>query len=324
MGLRIAVCAKLNKRPYGEYMVSKGFTLTYIESVRNTEDEVIANLRGFDGIIAFGEPFTEKVFKALKGKLKIVCRFGLGYDLVDIAAATRHGVCVTNTAGMMAAAVAETALTLILECGRRFAKYDEEMQQGLWTREYLGTQLEGKTIGIIGFGSIGQRLAQYSQGFRCTILAYDVNYNEEALLKYGVKKATLDQIAERSDYVSVHCPLTAATKGIVGDAFLSKMKPTAYLINTSRGPTVDERALEAALGARKIAGAGCDVFEHEPLEADSGLRGLHNVILAPHIGSFTSESQMETTEDIMASLTMFEGGQVPTHCLNPDYVNSRR
>ena len=323
MGLRVAVSAKLNNKPYGEYMISKGFNLVYSESIGNTEDEVIANLEGFDGIIAFGEPFTEKVFKALKGKLKIVCRFGLGYDLVDLAAATKYGVCVTNTAGMMAGAVAETALLLMLECGRRFAKFDAEMQQGLWTRQYLGTQLQDKVVGIIGFGSIGQRLAQYCQGFHCTLLAYDVKYNEQALLKYGVEKATLEQIAARSDYVSLHCPLTAETTGIVGEAFLSKMKPTAYLINTSRGPTVNERALEAALKAGRIAGAGCDVFEHEPLETDSALRGLQNVVLTPHISSFTKESQMETTEDIMASLTTFEKGQVPAHCLNPNYVRRR-
>jgi len=324
MELKIAVPSRADVRPSIEYMVSKGFDVRYIKSVKNTEDEVIENLREFDGIIAFGEPFTERVFKALQGRLKIICRFGLGYDLIDLAAATRHGVCVTNTAGAMAGGVAETALLLMLECGRRIAKYDAEMQRGLWTREYRGAELAGKTVGIIGFGSIGQRLAQYCQGFHCALLVNDLSYNDEAVAKYHAKKATLEEIATQSDYVSLHCPLTEATKGIISAAFLSKMKPTAYLINTSRGPTVDETALKVAIETGRIAGAACDVFEHEPLEGDSSLRGRHNVVLCPHIASFTKESHMETIEDIMNTLRMFEGGRVPTHCLNRDYAVIKR
>lgn len=322
MKLRIAASSRPDFRPFGDHMISRGYDITYFQTVNNTEDELIANLQGFDAIVAFGEPFTEKVFQALEGQLKIVCRFGLGYDMVDLNAAARHGVCATNTAGTMAGGVAETAILHMLECARRFSKYDAEMHGGLWTHQFIGTQLADKVVGIIGFGSIGQRLAQCLQGFNCRLLAYDVYYNEAALARYGVEKATLADIAAQSDFVSVHCQLSEATKGIVSKDFLARMKPTAYIVNTSRGPTIDEPAMIDALKNGKIAGAGLDVFSREPLEAGSELRGLPNVIMTPHIASFTKESFMECTEDIMVSLDLFESGKVPVHCLNPGYVEN--
>lgn len=320
MKLKIAVSAQADFRPYGELMKSKGYDITYIDSIEKTEEETIRNLQGFNTVIAFGEPFTEKVFAALAPTLKLVCRFGLGYDLVDIHAAARHGVCVTNTAGMMAGGVAETALLLMLECGRRFAKFDAEMQAGQWTRGYIGSQLEGKTVGLIGFGSIARRLARYLIGFHCRVLSYDVAYDEKALRDLNVSKATLDEIAAQSDYVSIHCPLNPATRHIVDAQFLGKMKPSAYVVNTSRGPTLDQDALIDALDRDVVAGAGLDVYDGEPLSPTSALRGRHNVTLTPHIASLTFESSFECAEDIMSTFESFQGGAIPDHCLNRDYT----
>jgi len=305
-------------------MIDKGYQVVYLDDLRNTEQSVIDSLRDFSTMIAFAEPFTEKVFSALDGQLKLVCRFGLGYDKVDLDAATKYGVCVTNTAGKMADAVAELTILLMLECCRRAAKHDAQMQNGIWNLSFQGTQLSGKTVGLIGFGNISQRLAELCRGFGCTVLANDVVFNREAAQRIGVTQATLDEIAESSDFVSLNVPLLPSTKHIINTEFLEKMKSTAYLINTSRGPTVDETALIAALDGGIIAGAGLDVFINEPLEADSGLRDRENVILTPHYASYTKEAYMETIMDVMESIDSFRSGKTPKHCLNPGYLNRSR
>jgi len=325
MGFKIAASAAAKEfKPYGDIMIDRGYPITYLQNMENNEDSVIERLMDFDAAIAFGELFTEKVFAALSGRLKIVCRFGLGYDKVDLASATKYGVCVTNTAGTMAAAVAEIALLLMLECCRRAAKHDAQMQKGIWELSFQGSQLSGKTVGLIGFGNISQKLARFCRGLGCNVLAYDISFNKTAADNLGVKYAELDKIARNSDFISLHVPLSPTTKHIVNAEFLKKMKHTAYLINTSRGPTVDEQSLIAALDDKTIAGAGLDVYAHEPLEPGSKLRGRDNVILTPHYASFTHEAYMETIVDIMETLDSFQAGAVPKHCLNPDYARRMR
>lgn len=324
MHFKIALADSDDIRPYGEYLKSTGLDIHYIATRTQSEEETITNLQGYDGIVACGELFTEKVCSTLAGQLKIIARFGLGYDKVDLAAAAANGICVTNTAGTMAAGVADCAFLLMLECLRRFAYFNEDMHKGLWRRNFMGTSLEGKTVGIIGFGSIGQRFAQYCTGFACNLIAYDVHFNEEAQKRLGVKRVSLDELFEQSDIISVHCPLIEQTKGIVSKEMLAKMKRTAFLINTSRGGTVDEPALIAALKEGRIAGAGLDVFWNEPLEDNSALRGMDNVIMTPHIASSTYESMQECAQDVGVSLHAFLKGEVPVHCLNPDYINHVR
>lgn len=323
MSFVIAMSGQDDMRPYGELFKQRGFDIRYIQSDIKTEAQCVEALRGFDGVVALGEPINDRTLDALPD-LKLVARFGLGYDKVDLAAAERHGVCVTNTAGTMAGGVAETSLLLMLEAARRFAKYDKAVHAGIWSRNYRGTQLEGKTVGIIGFGSIGRRLAQYLQGFHCRILVHDLRYDEAQLQALNAEPSELMDLAAQADFVSVNCPLTPETRGIISEAFLSRMKPSAYLVNTSRGPTVDQAALIAALQAGKIAGAGLDVYEREPLEDGSPLRGMENVVLLPHIASLTGESMLECAEDVAKTLEAFAAGQVPAHCLNPGYVKSAR
>lgn len=191
-------------------------------------------------------------------------------------------------------------------------------------KEYCGTQLEGKTVGIIGFGNIGRRLAQYLKGFECPILVYDVCCGEEQLKALNARRVSLEELAAQSDFVSVNCPLLPETHHIVDADFIGRMKPTAVLVNTSRGSTVDEEALARALREGKLAGAGLDVFEREPLAADSPLRGCHNTVLLPHIASYTKESMLECALDVEQSILAVREGRTPRHCLNPGYEANRR
>ena len=322
MELKIAVSSTHKEfRPYGDILAQRGYSINYMDGLMDGEQSLIKTMAGYNAIIAFGEYFTKTVFAALKWRLKLICRFGLGYEKVDLAAAAA-GVCVTNTAGTMADSVAELSVLLMLECCRRVAKQDGKMQKGIWELGFQGSQLSGKTVGLIGFGNISQRLARICRGFGCDVIAYDIAFNETAAAQIGVAKAALDEIASKSDFISMNVPLSPSSRHMVDGNFLRKMKKSAYLVNTSRGPTVDEQALIAALDNGVIAGAALDVFETEPLEAESRLRGRDNVILTPHYASFTREAYMETITDIAETLDAFSSGAVPKHCLDPDYVNN--
>lgn len=321
MSFKIAASDSSDIRPFIEKL---GIDVEYISPIPSTPEECVKAFQGYQAVIAGGEPFSRQVLEGLAPELKIVARFGLGYDKVDIESARELGICVTNAAGTMSSGVAETSILLMLEAARRFVKYDAEMQQGIWNKEFCGAQLEGKTAGIIGFGGIGRKLAKYCQGFDCSILVYDVYCDEKQLNEYNGRRVSLEELAEQSDFVSVNCPLLPETYHIVDKSFLEKMKPNSILVNTSRGPTVDEEALIQALKAGKIGGAGLDVFETEPLSKESGLIGLENAVLLPHIASFTKESMMACALDVEKSILSVMEGKLPAHCLNPGYEENRK
>ena len=259
------------------------------------EKAAVEALRGYDGFIVVGEPFTRRMCEALRGTLKYVCRNGIGFDSIDVAACEENGICVSNTSGSMDPAVAESALLLILEASRRYYLSDREMRQGLWNRDISGRELEGKTIGFVGFGKIAQRLAQYLTGFRCRFIIFDKYVADTVLEAFGARRiGKLEELAANADVVTVHCPLSDSTRGMISESFFRNMKPTAYFVNTARGAIVDESALVEALRENRIAGAGLDVFEMEPLAADSPLRAMDNVCIAAHIASYTEESMART------------------------------
>ncbi|MFO7696790.1 MAG: NAD(P)-dependent oxidoreductase, partial [Anaerolineae bacterium] len=232
---------------YYGYMREAGFDVVEVKLQRNDEDEVIDKYRGIDAIVAMGEPFPPRVLDALKDSLRFIIRHGVGYDKIDVAHAAQAGICVCNTPGAMSTGVGETTVALMLEISRGFFRSDREIKAGGYNRGPITRGVEGATVGLVGFGNIGQKVARNLQGFNCRFLAYDVRYNEEAVKVLNVEKATLDQIARESDFVSVHVPLMPQTAKMVNAEFLAKMKPSAYLINTSRGGKVDEEALIEAL-----------------------------------------------------------------------------
>jgi len=231
--------------------------------------------------------------------LKVIGRAGVGVDNVDVEAASDYGVIVMNTPGGNTIAAAEHTLALMLALSRNIAPAHASMREGRWDKKVLtGTELFGKTLGIIGLGRIGFEVAKRAHGFGMKLLGYDPYVSDDVLAQAHVERATIEEIAQKADYITVHSPLTPETRGIIGAKEFEMMKPSARVINCARGGIVDEDALVEALKARRIAGAALDVFSTEPLPADHPLRQLDNVLLTPHLGAATAEAQENVAVEI--------------------------
>jgi len=301
-----------------ESLEKLGYYVDWEPVISYTESDTAENGRGYHAIIASSEPYSKTVLEELSPTLKVISRFGVGYDSVDLVAATKLGIAVTTTPGTMSGGVADHALAMMLALGRKLMEFDNNMKAGVWDKSQLGRELEGSTVGLIGFGSIGQRLAKYLTGFDCRLLVYDRSASDYELKQYNAIRTDLDTIARESDYVSLHVPLNESTRGLIDKNFLSKMKPTAFLINTSRGKVVNESDLIEALKAKAIAGAGLDVFECEPLENSSPLLKMENVILTPHIASATIQSFQAAGHLAVSNVHEVLSGRIPKYVLNPD------
>lgn len=247
--------------------------------------QLAALLPGVDGIIA-GLDAIDAAALAAADALRVVARYGVGVDNVDLAAAAARGIVVTNTPGANARSVAELAVALLLLLARPVVRAAAETRAGGWPR-LPGLSLAGKTVGLVGFGAIGRQTARLLGGFDCRLLAYDPLLNEATAGALGVRAAALDELLAASDFVSLHAPVTPATRGMVDATFLAQMKPGASLINTARGELVDEAALLAALTSGHLRGAALDAFAAEPPGGDNPLLALPNVIATPHMGAHT-------------------------------------
>jgi len=286
-----------------------GLEIDHIALRFPSETELINTAKGYAAIIAGGgEKYTRAVFEALSPELKAVIRFGVGYDNCDTIAARENGVAIMIAGGGNSAAVADCAIMLMLALGRNICLFDREMREGVWSRK-TGTQLFEKTVGIIGFGRIGQILNGYLSGFKCKVLVNDDYISDHTITSLGATRATLDEIANQSDYISLHSPLNDETRGMIGIDFFKKMKKTAFIINTSRGPVIREDDLITALSEGLIAGAGLDVFGNEPLEHGSRLRELDNVIISPHTAYNTAEANDLTARIIIDNLAAYLSGK---------------
>ncbi|MDI6771730.1 MAG: phosphoglycerate dehydrogenase [bacterium] len=279
-----------------------------------TEEQLVGLVGDADAIIAGMELITERVLGAAP-HLKIVARRGVGYETVDLDAATRRGIPVTITAGALTAAVADHTMALLLAVVRRIPSLDRGVKAGKWDRVPT-VDVGGKTLGILGFGAIGRAVARRAAGFGMRLLATDAQPDEAAAATLGVTLTDLDTLLAESDFVTIHVPLTPQTRGMIGEAALRRMKPAAYLINTSRGAVLDEAALLTALREGRLAGAGLDVFRDEPVR-DLSLAGLDQVVATPHVASHTAETlaRMERScaEAVLAALR----GERPLHVVNP-------
>jgi D-3-phosphoglycerate dehydrogenase len=272
-----------------------------------TEDEMITLISEIDGIIIGLDPLSERVLERAT-RLKVISKYGVGLDNIDIAAATARKIPVAFTPGTNSAAVAELAFGLMLDAARQISASDRQIRQGQWGR-FSGTQLWGKTLGLIGTGQIGQQLALRARGFEMPILCYDVHPDYSWAERMGASYVTLPELLRRSDFVSLHIPLNSATHHLIGGAELEMMKPTAIIINTSRGGIIDEEALYKALSEKRLRAAGLDVVECEPPE-NTPLAQLDNVVLTSHIGAHTSEASaamsLLAAENVVAAL---QGGR---------------
>lgn len=283
-----------------------------------TEEELIELLRGINGAIVSTDPFTARVIEAA-ADLRVLSRTGVGYDAVDVAAATRRGVIVTTTPGVNRHAVADWALSLILCCARRVPQNLAEVPRGDWGR-YEGMDLDGKTLGVVGLGTIGKEVAKRARAFGMRLLAFDPAQDPAFAERHDIAYVSLDALLRQSDFVTVHCFLNAGTRHLINAERLRLMKPTAFLVNTARGGIVDTAALAQALRAGRIAGAGLDVFEGEPLAADSPLRGLDNVYLSPHCAGATLDARERSGRMAAENLVRGLRGERPEGIVNPEVL----
>lgn len=290
-----------------------------------TAEQLREKAAKYDALVTLlTDRIDDNVLSAGKGTLKIVANVAVGYDNVDVDSATRNGIVVSNTPGVLTETTADFAWTLIMAVGRRVVEGDQFFRTGKYKGwgilMLLGEDIYGKTLGTVGFGRIGQAVAQRANGFSMDIMYYDpVIQAEDAARRVGARKVDLDTILRESDYVTIHTPLTPETRHLIGMPELQKMKSTAYLINTSRGPVVDEGALVEALRQNLIRGAALDVYENEP-EPAPGLTDLENTVLTPHIASASRETR-EKMATMAADnvIAMFEG-QAPPTAVNPDVL----
>lgn len=290
-----------------------------LESCR-TEDDVIQVAFDADAIINQYAPLTKKVIQSLQ-KCKVISRYGVGVDSIDLKAATENNIIVANVPDFCIDEVSTHALSLILSCARAITMLDRKASEKKWdftlAKPLFRTQ--GQTIGLLGIGRIARSMAQKAIGLGFKIIAFDPYVLE---VESGVRLVTMESLLSDSDFISIHAPLTEETKHIIGVNELKMMKKTAYLINTSRGLLVDEKALYIALKERWIAGAALDVMEKEPPDWENPLLLLENIVITPHIAFYSEESYVDlktkTAESVISVLT----GNRPRSVVNPQVLNN--
>ena len=276
-----------------------------------TSAEVANLLPGIDGYIAGLDGIDANALKSAD-RLKVISRYGVGVDSVDLAAAREKGIIVTNTPGANSVSVAELALGLMLALARQIPEAVEAVHQGKFPR-YTGVSLEGKTIGILGLGAIGKQLARRLSGFDCKVIAYDPFADAAFAKDNHVELGTMDEVIKQADFVSLHLPLLPETRGIVNEAFLSRMKKGSFLINTSRGEAIDEDALLKALQSGHLKGAGLDAFAVEPPDPKNPLLALPQVIATPHLGAQTDGATSNMGWFAMKDCLAVLKGEKPTY-----------
>ncbi|MEN6484511.1 MAG: D-glycerate dehydrogenase [Syntrophobacteraceae bacterium] len=290
-------------------------------------EKLLRGLEGKDGLLC---SITDRIDGELLDRapgLKIIANYGVGFDHIDLEAVTRKGIPVTNTPGVLTDATADIAFALILATARRMVEGDRIARAGrfrFWSPlNFLGQQVSGKTLGIVGFGRIGRALAKRAAGFDMRVIYHSrtrLDLSEE--LKLNVDYASFEDLLRAADFVSVHVPLTSQTRHLVGARELKLMKPSAYLVNTARGPVVDEAALVEALRNGTIRGAGLDVYENEP-DLAPGLAELDNAVLLPHVGSATIETRTRMAHMAAENLLAGLRGEKPPNCLNWELLGGR-
>jgi len=282
-----------------------------------SEAETIELAREADAVLNGMVPLTRRVLESLP-RTVVIARYGVGVDNVDLEAATDAGIAVVYVPDYCVEEVSNQALALLLGWARQVTRSDALLRAGKWGWEYAAQMqsVHQQRLGIVGAGRIGLALARKARALQMEVVAHDPQVPAAALEAQGIRALGLDELLAQSDYVSVHTPLLASTRHLIGAAQLARMKPTAFLINTARGAVIDEQALIEALRAGRIAGAGLDVFEQEPLPADSPLRSLPNTILTPHVGAqsplATQRMRRQVGEEVLRALR----GELPQNIAN--------
>ena len=296
------------------------FDVTTLSGEPPDHNEVLRAVSGASGVLCtVSENIDTEIMDAAGETLQVVANMAVGYDNIDVEAATERGIVVTNTPGILEETTADTAFMLLLAAARRLGEAERFLRAGKWDawgpKQFTGPDVWGKTLGIVGFGGIGQAVARRARGFGMDILYTARSHKEDAEEELGAREVELDELLRESDFVSIHTPLTDETWHLIGGKELGSMKPTAVLVNASRGPVVDESALAEALENRDIFSAGLDVYEEEP-EVHPKLLELENVVLAPHIGSASIETRDKMASTAAENLRAVLNNEEPANPVN--------
>ena len=291
-------------------------------------DELIRRAADADALLTMlTDPIDAAVLDAGR-RLRLVAQMAVGYDNVDVAAATECGILVTNTPGVLTETTADLAFALLLAAARRVVEGDRLTRTGGWKSWHpsflLGQDVHGATLGIVGLGQIGLAVARRARGFDMRILYHDRTRHPQAEAELGAEYVSLDRLLGESDFVSLHVPLASQTRHLIGQRELSLMKPSAVLVNAARGAVVDQQALCAALKERRIAAAGLDVAEIEPIPVDDPLLTLDNVVVTPHIGSASVATRARMAEMAVESVLQALRGELPSNCVNAEAFSRRK
>ncbi len=291
-----------------------------VEARYNTEDELIEVTKDADALLIMSAQITRRVTEHLT-KCLAVARYGIGVDTLDLDALTDHGIIAINAPDFCVEEVANHAMMLLLACAKKLVLLHNKAAAGVWDRSLLPPMqtIWGQTLALVGFGKLARAVARKAKAFQMQVIAYDPYADQASAWELGVDLLRMDfhQVLERADFVSVHTPLTPETRHMFGESEFKAMKPSAYFINTSRGPVVDELALIKALQEGWIAGAGLDVFEKEPPDADNPLLKMSNVVMTPHSASFSDVAFSRLRARIGEEVERVLLGKPPLCCANP-------
>ncbi len=294
-----------------------------------SKEVIMENVRDVDALVSLlSDKIDAEVFTAAP-KMKIVAQLAVGFDNIDLKEATKRGIHVTNTPGVLTETTADFAWALLMAVARRVVEADKYVRNGQWNVGWHPNMLSGRdvygaTIGIVGAGRIGSAVARRAKGFNMKILYNDVVPRSELEKELGAKRVNLDVLLSESDFVSIHVSLTNQTYHMINEEKLRLMKKTAYLINNSRGAVIDGKKLYQALKEGWIAGAGLDVFEREPTPLDNALLKLENIVVAPHISSSSYETRSRMAEMVVENLTAFFEGRIPPNLVNREVLNIQK
>lgn len=309
-------------------ILSQDFEVKMHDNLRLlNKEEIMEGLKGKDALLCLLSDTIDSEIIEANPDLKVIANYGAGFDNIDVKAAGKRGIPVTNTPDVSTAATADLTMGLVLAIARRIVEGDKETRAGRfkgWAPLYhLGVDLTGKTLGIIGMGSIGQALAKRAKGFDLKIIYTSrTRLSEQMEKELGVTHRSFEEVLQQSDFLSLNLSYSPATHHLIDDRALTMMKESAFLINAARGPLVDEKALLLALQKGKIAGAALDVYEHEP-QVTSGLEELDQVILTPHLGNATIETRDAMAEIAARNIIAVLNGEQPLSCVNQEYLKQK-
>ncbi|MCX7942440.1 MAG: D-isomer specific 2-hydroxyacid dehydrogenase family protein [Dictyoglomaceae bacterium] len=326
--IKIAI---VNSSSFGKYFpehIERLKKLGEVERFEFPEDingkTLAEKLMGFSIIIASVKPYYNKEFFDYKDKTLLITRHGIGYDNIDIKSATEKGVIVTKVSGEIEReAVAETAIALLMSVIRKIREASLKVKEGKWKEraKFIGWEIKGKTVGVIGFGNIGSRVGEIlKKGFDAKILVYDPYLSEEEIVKRGGEKVSLEELLKNSDIISLNCSLTSENYHMLSFKEFSLMKDGVFIVNTARGELIDEKALISALELGKVGGVGVDVVEGEPIDENHPLLKFENVVITPHISAYTYEALKAMGDKVVSDVERVLRGEIPEEVINKEVL----